>query len=110
MEPSFKGSRQGICEEVYTLLGGLVAAVITVDDVRQLLASDEVEPVLVLSGGKTSVVGTAALDSGPYAGAVVVADRGQLVRELPELNADSGEFALQEVAARLSVEIAQLGG
>jgi hypothetical protein len=83
-----------------------VTTVITADDVRRLLDSDEVEPVLVLADGAISVVASAAIDSD----AVVVADRGLILRELPGLAADPGEFALVELASRLNVEITELGG
>jgi hypothetical protein len=88
----------------------MVATVITADDVRALLSSDAAEPVLVMTQGSFAVIASSELENGAYEGAVLVADRGQLLREVPELSRKPDQFALEELASRLTVQITELGG
>ena len=80
---------------------------ITVDNVRLLLASDS-DAVLVLVEGRIDVVDPAELDTDAYRGALHIITREELVEQAGgEL---LSERELVEQAAALDMAVSELGG
>jgi hypothetical protein len=61
---------------------------ISVDDVRRLLAADEKDAILVVIEGRTEVIGAGRLASAEYRGALEVVARDDLVQRLGESPSD----------------------
>lgn len=81
---------------------------ISPEDVRQLLNSDEPDPSLVLLQGKVEVVSAQQLRDGKYAGALHITSREELLDRVSR-----GEFSdrdLAEVASSLDTVVSHLGG
>lgn len=80
---------------------------ISTDDVRRLLQSDDKDAVLVLVEGRTEVIGAGQLASEPYRGALEVISRDDLVNRVGQ---DPSEHELAEQAAILDAAVSELGG
>jgi hypothetical protein len=78
---------------------------VTVDDLRELLASPLPDPVLVLTGGAMRVEPSGA----GTAGASEVITRGDLRERLPEA-AEVADRDLELIAATLTTAVVQRGG
>lgn len=85
---------------------GISSGVISADDIRELL-SGEPDAVLVVVGGRTSVVGPAALDAQAYRGALQVISRSELLARSGERLSDR---EITEQAAALDTAFTELGG
>jgi hypothetical protein len=84
---------------------------VTADDVRALLAAPDPGASLVVLGGDVSVAGPDELGSGRYAGALSVVSQQDLREAEGNLDLDHmSERDLDELAARLSRAVEQLGG
>jgi hypothetical protein len=80
---------------------------ISVDDVRRLLAADEKDAILVVIEGRTEVIGAGRLASAEYRGALEVVARDDLVQRLGESPSD---HEISEQAAQLDTAVSELGG
>lgn len=80
---------------------------ISAEDVRALLRSEEKEPVLVVVEGRVEVIGAGQLASADYRGALEVVSRDDLVQRIGETPSDR---EIDEQAAQLDTGISELGG
>lgn len=80
---------------------------ISADDVRALLRSEEKDPVLVVVEGRVEVIGAGRLAAPEYRGALEVATRDDLVRRIGESPSD---LEIEEQAAQLDTAVSELGG
>ncbi|OBI83325.1 hypothetical protein [Mycobacterium sp. E740] len=80
---------------------------ISADDVRGLLRSDEKDAVLVVIEGRAEVIGAGKLASADYRGALEVVSRDDLVRRIGE---SPSEREVDEQAAQLDTAVSELGG
>ncbi|MCV7280684.1 hypothetical protein H7J88_13625 [Mycolicibacterium flavescens] len=80
---------------------------ISVDDVRVLLASQEKNAVLVVIEGRVEVIGAGKLASPDYRGALEVVSREDLVNRVGESPSDR---EVEEQAAQLDTAVSELGG
>lgn len=80
---------------------------ISAEDVRALLRSEEKEPVLVVVEGRVEVIGAGQLASADYRGALEVVSRDDLVQRIGETPSDR---EIDEQAAQLDTGVSELGG
>lgn len=80
---------------------------ISAEDVRGLLQSDQKDPVLVVIEGRVEVIGAGRLGSADYRGALEVVSRDDLVRRIGE---DPSDREIDEQAAQLDTAVSELGG
>jgi hypothetical protein len=80
---------------------------ISTDDVRRLLQSDEPDAVLVLLEGRAEVIAGGRGDSEQYRGALEVISRSDLVKRLGDA---PSEHDVAEQAALLDTTVSELGG
>ncbi|OBG23955.1 hypothetical protein A5765_18115 [Mycolicibacterium celeriflavum] len=80
---------------------------ISAEDVRALLRSDEKDPVLVVVEGRVEVIGAGRLASTDYRGALEVVSRDDLVKRIGETPSDR---EIDEQAAQLDTAVSELGG
>lgn len=85
-----------------------MVAITTREHVRQLLSSTEHDPTLVIHRGEALVLPAAEIGEGPYAGALVVASKDDIVRQMT--HGELSEQDLAELAERLAAAVANLGG
>nr|WP_090343792.1 hypothetical protein [Mycolicibacterium malmesburyense]CRL74979.1 FAD-dependent pyridine nucleotide-disulfide oxidoreductase [Mycolicibacterium malmesburyense] len=80
---------------------------ISTEDVRTLLQSEERNAVLVVVEGRVEVIGSGRLASEDYRGALEVASRDDLVQRIGETPSDR---EIEEQAAQLDTAVSELGG
>lgn len=80
---------------------------ISPDDVRTLLQSEEKNAVLVVVEGRVDVIGAGRLASDDYRGALEVVSRDDLVKRIGETPSDR---EIEEQAAQLDTAVSELGG
>ncbi|MDX1887730.1 hypothetical protein [Mycolicibacterium sp. 120270] len=80
---------------------------ITSDDVKQLLESDDPEAVLVLIEGRVEVITPREIESPQYRGALQVVSRDELIKRTD--GADLCQRDLEEQAALLDSTVSELG-
>jgi hypothetical protein len=80
---------------------------ISADDVRRLLQSDEKDAILVVIEGRAEVIGAGRLASPEYRGALEVVTRDDLVQRVGETPSD---HEISEQAAQLDTAVSELGG
>lgn len=80
---------------------------ISADDVRTLLRSEERNAVLVVVEGRVEVISAGRLASDDYRGALEVASREDLVNRIGETPPDR---EIEEQAAQLDTAVTELGG
>ncbi len=80
---------------------------ISADDVRTLLQSEEKNAVLVVVEGRVDVIGAGRLASDDYRGALEVVSREDLVQRIGEAPSDR---EIEEQAAQLDTAVTELGG
>ncbi|SEH64408.1 hypothetical protein SAMN04489835_2389 [Mycolicibacterium rutilum] len=80
---------------------------ISADDVRVLMGSEEKNAVLVVIEGRVEVIGAGRLASPDYRGALEVVSREDLVGRIGESPSDR---EIEEQAAQLDTAVTELGG
>lgn len=80
---------------------------ISTEDVRALLQSEEKNAVLVVVEGRVDVIGAGRLASADYRGALEVVSREDLVNRIGETPSDR---EIEEQAAQLDTAVTELGG
>ncbi|BBY45831.1 hypothetical protein [Mycolicibacterium celeriflavum] len=80
---------------------------ISAEDVRALLRSEEKDPVLVVVEGRVEVIGAGRLASTDYRGALEVVSRDDLVKRI---GATPSDREIDEQAAQLDTAVSELGG
>jgi hypothetical protein len=80
---------------------------ISIEDVRKLLETEDSDAVLVFIEGRAEVINEGDLDSDQYRGALRVIDRSDLV---DRLSAEPSEHELAEQAGQLDSQISEMGG
>lgn len=80
---------------------------ISAEDVRGLLRSEEKNAVLVVVEGRVEVIGAGRLASADYRGALEVVSREDLVQRIGEKPSDR---EIDEQAAQLDTAVSELGG
>ncbi|OBK77446.1 hypothetical protein [Mycobacterium sp. 1164985.4] len=80
---------------------------ISTEDVRTLLQSEEKNAVLVVVEGRVDVIGAGRLASADYRGALEVVSREDLVNRIGETPSDR---EIEEQAAQLDTAVTELGG
>jgi hypothetical protein len=86
-------------------------AIVTAENVRELLGSDAPGATLVVLAGEAVVVAGEDLTGDTYVEAVVLADRDQLRDTVTNLDLDNpSDDALRELAERLDATVTHLGG
>lgn len=80
---------------------------ISADDVRVLMRSEEKNAVLVVIEGRVEVIGAGKLASPDYRGALEVVSREDLVGRIGESPSDRD---IEEQAAQLDTAVSELGG
>lgn len=80
---------------------------ISAQDVRTLLQSDEKNAVLVVIEGRVEVIGAGRLASADYRGALEVVSRDDLVQRIGDAPSDR---EIDEQAAQLDTAVSELGG
>ncbi|OBB39801.1 hypothetical protein [Mycobacterium sp. 852002-51961_SCH5331710] len=80
---------------------------ISTEDVRALLQSEEKNAVLVVVEGRVDVIGAGRLASAEYRGALEVVSREDLVNRIGETPSDR---EIEEQAAQLDTAVTELGG
>lgn len=80
---------------------------ISTEDVRGLLQSEEKNAVLVVIEGRVEVIGAGRLASPDYRGALEVVSRDDLVQRIGETPSDR---EIDEQAAQLDTAVSELGG
>ncbi|KUH86067.1 MULTISPECIES: hypothetical protein [unclassified Mycobacterium] len=80
---------------------------ISAEDVRALLRSEEKDAVLVVIEGRVEVIGAGRLASADYRGALEVVSRDDLVKRIGETPSD---HEIDEQAAQLDTAVSELGG
>lgn len=80
---------------------------ISAEDVRGLLRSEENNAVLVVVEGRVEVIGAGQLASADYRGALEVVSRDDLVQRIGE---NPSEREIDEQAAQLDTAVSELGG
>ncbi|WP_232835745.1 hypothetical protein [Actinocorallia populi] len=109
-EPEGMASGRAVPGDVAVAGAGVGAAartgasnMVTVEHVEQLLRTDDPGAALVAVGGRVEVV-----SSGEASGGLVVAEREDVLRTLPE--GDRSPDALEKVARALDTAVSELGG
>lgn len=80
---------------------------ISAQDVRALLESEEKNAVLVVIEGRVEVIGAGRLASADYRGALEVVARDDLVQRIGDSPSDR---EIEEQAAQLDTAVSELGG
>ncbi|MFV9635266.1 hypothetical protein AAHH99_16515 [Mycobacterium neumannii] len=80
---------------------------ISTEDVRTLLQSEESNAILVVVEGRVEVISAGRLASADYRGALEVAARDDLVQRIGEAPSDR---EIEEQAAQLDTAVSELGG
>ncbi len=80
---------------------------ISTEDVRTLLQSEERDAVLVVVEGRAEVIGAGRLASADYRGALEVVSRDDLVQRIGDAPSDR---EIEEQAAQLDTAVSELGG
>lgn len=80
---------------------------ISADDLRTLLQSEERNAVLVVVEGRVDVISAGRLASDDYRGALEVVSREDLVNRIGETPSDR---EIDEQAAQLDTAVSELGG
>ncbi|OBG88619.1 hypothetical protein A5698_24110 [Mycobacterium sp. E136] len=80
---------------------------ISTEDVRALLQSEEKNAVLVVVEGRVDVIGAGRLASADYRGALEVVSREDLVNRIGDTPSDR---EIEEQAAQLDTAVSELGG
>ncbi|WP_448388262.1 hypothetical protein [Mycolicibacterium sp. XJ1904] len=80
---------------------------ISTEDVRTLLQSEERNAILVVVEGRVEVINAGRLASADYRGALEVASRDDLVQRIGEAPSDR---EIEEQAAQLDTAVSELGG
>lgn len=80
---------------------------ISVEDVRRLLQTEDNDAVLVFIEGRAEVISGPTLDSEDYLGALQVISREELLERLGE---QPSEHEVAEQAAILDAAVSELGG